>query len=153
MGLSDWYYKTTPTPAGSGKARSAKLCQVQTRLLSLAHCPAASQESVLGCRFLLPPLTPSLELAASSELSHGIPVRVRETYSTLTPIPAFQVHRARVRRATGSAWKVLLFSCTEAQRENNNQVPFLPSCCLSRTCEGPLIWKTEQGQETSLLAI
>lgn len=59
-----------------------------------------AEDFVPGCRFLLPllptPSTPRLELADSSELSHGIPVWVEETHPTLTPNPAFQVHRARV---------------------------------------------------------
>lgn len=72
-----------------------------------------AKDSVPGCRFLLPPHTPSLELAASSELSHGIPVGVGETHSTPTLNPAFQVHRARVPRVTPPAWKVLPLSCRE----------------------------------------
>lgn len=107
----------------------------------LAVQPLA-KDSVPGCRFLLPPHTPSLELAASSELSHGIPVGVGETHSTPTLNPAFQVHRARVPRVTSPAWKVLPLSCAGSQRENNNRV--YSSCHLSRGCEGPLICKSDK---------
>lgn len=133
-----------PHQLATGRLEVPKSVRSRIGCCHLLTVQPLAKDSVPGCRFLLPLHTPSLELAASFELSHGVPVGIGETHSTPTLNLAFQVHRARVLRVTPPAWKVLPLSCTESQRENNNQVWFLPSCHLSRGCEGPLICKTDK---------
>lgn len=89
LGLLTGTIRLHPHQLATGRLEVPKSVRSRVGCCHLLTVQPLAKDSVPGCRFLLPPHTPSLELAASSELSHGIP---RSGLGRLTPPPLLTQH-------------------------------------------------------------